>query len=125
MNKPFRVVRRGENRRPHVGLHGGRGEVEVQFLDFADALNPAFLLTYRLAPGASEGAHRHGPDDPVEGSFEEVYFVLAGEATLWVDGEAVRLAPGDCAHVANGAVRGVENPSPTERLDLLLVVVRR
>jgi len=121
----YRLVRRDENIRRYEELHGGRGEVEVQFLDFDGALKPAFLLTYRLAPGASEGAHRHGPDEPVEGSFEEVYFVLNGEAALLVDGEHVRLQPGDCAHVANGAVRAVENPSQTEALELLLMVVQR
>jgi len=42
------------------------------------------------------------PDPPVRHSADEVYVVLAGEATLEADGESRRLKPGDAAFVAVG-----------------------
>lgn len=42
------------------------------------------------------------PDPPVRHAADEVYVVLAGEATLEADGESRRLRPGDAAFVAVG-----------------------
>jgi mannose-6-phosphate isomerase-like protein (cupin superfamily) len=42
------------------------------------------------------------PDPPVRHAADEVYVVLAGEATLEADGESRRLKPGDAAFVAVG-----------------------
>jgi mannose-6-phosphate isomerase-like protein (cupin superfamily) len=42
------------------------------------------------------------PDPPVRHTADEVYVVLAGEATLEADGESRRLRPGDAAFVAVG-----------------------
>jgi mannose-6-phosphate isomerase-like protein (cupin superfamily) len=42
------------------------------------------------------------PDPPVRHAADEVYVVLAGEATLEVEGENRRLRPGDAAFVAVG-----------------------
>jgi mannose-6-phosphate isomerase-like protein (cupin superfamily) len=42
------------------------------------------------------------PDPPVRHTADEVYVVLAGEATLEADGERRRLRPGDAAFVAVG-----------------------
>ena len=39
------------------------------------------------------------PDPPVRHAADEVYVVLAGEATLEADGESRRLKPGDAAFV--------------------------
>jgi mannose-6-phosphate isomerase-like protein (cupin superfamily) len=42
------------------------------------------------------------PDPPVRHTADEVYVVLAGEATLEANGESRRLRPGDAAFVAVG-----------------------
>jgi mannose-6-phosphate isomerase-like protein (cupin superfamily) len=42
------------------------------------------------------------PDPPVRHTADEVYMVLAGEATLESEGESRRLKPGDAAFVAVG-----------------------
>jgi mannose-6-phosphate isomerase-like protein (cupin superfamily) len=42
------------------------------------------------------------PDPPVRHTADEVYVVLAGEATLEAEGESRRLGPGDAAFVAVG-----------------------
>jgi mannose-6-phosphate isomerase-like protein (cupin superfamily) len=42
------------------------------------------------------------PDPPVRHTADEVYVVLAGEATLEAEGESRRLKPGDTAFVALG-----------------------
>ena len=42
------------------------------------------------------------PDPPVRHTADEVYVVLAGEATLEAEGESRRLRPGDAAFVAAG-----------------------
>jgi mannose-6-phosphate isomerase-like protein (cupin superfamily) len=42
------------------------------------------------------------PDPPVRHTADEVYVVLAGEATLESEGESRRLTPGDAAFVAVG-----------------------
>ena len=42
------------------------------------------------------------PDPPVRHTADEVYVVLAGEATLEAEGESRRLKPGDTAFVAVG-----------------------
>lgn len=42
------------------------------------------------------------PDPPVRHTADEVYVVLAGEATLEAEGDSRRLRPGDVAFVAVG-----------------------
>ena len=42
------------------------------------------------------------PDPPVRHTADEVYVVLAGEATLEAEGDSRRLTPGDAAFVAVG-----------------------
>jgi mannose-6-phosphate isomerase-like protein (cupin superfamily) len=42
------------------------------------------------------------PDPPVQHTADEVYVVLAGEATLEAEGDSRRLRPGDTAFVAVG-----------------------
>jgi mannose-6-phosphate isomerase-like protein (cupin superfamily) len=42
------------------------------------------------------------PDPPVRHTADEVYVVLAGEATLEAEGDSRRLRPGDAAFVAVG-----------------------
>ena len=42
------------------------------------------------------------PDPPVRHTADEIYFVLAGEATLESEGESRRLRPGDAAFVPAG-----------------------
>lgn len=60
-----------------------------------------------LAPGQRGRIHRHG-------SQEEVYLVLAGELTLFVEGEESRLGQGELIRVAPDVRRQLLNRGPAE-----------
>jgi uncharacterized cupin superfamily protein len=47
--------------------------------------------------------------DHADGDHEEVYYLVSGEATLYVDGDEVALDPGDAVRVAPDAARQIEN----------------
>lgn len=64
-----------------------------------------------FAPGQVCHAHTH-PD------MYEIYLVSAGEGSITVDGEVVRLGVGDCLVVEPGEEHAMSNPS--EQLDLHL-----
>ena len=61
------------------------------------------------------------PDPPVRHTADEVYVVLAGEATLEADGESRRLRPGDAAFVAVGKEHHFVN---YERISVLVLFAR-
>jgi uncharacterized cupin superfamily protein len=47
--------------------------------------------------------------DHADRDHEEVYYLVEGEATLYVDGDEVALDPGDAVRVAPEASRQIEN----------------
>ena len=57
----------------------------------------------RLAPGQRGRIHRHL-------SQEEVYLVISGTLTLWIEGERHELGPGEIARVAPEVRRQIANP---------------
>ena len=57
----------------------------------------------RLAPGQRGRIHRHLQQ-------EEVYFVISGTLTLWIEGERHELGPGEIARVAPEVRRQIANP---------------
>ena len=66
-----------------------------------------------LRPGQRGRIHSHHQQ-------EEVYLVLAGTLTLWVEGEARELAQGELARVGPGVKRQIANPHPEDVLLLAL-----
>jgi mannose-6-phosphate isomerase-like protein (cupin superfamily) len=62
------------------------------------------------------------PDPPVQHTADEVYVVLAGEATLEAEGESRRLKPGDTAFVALGKEHHFVD---YERISVLVLFARR
>jgi mannose-6-phosphate isomerase-like protein (cupin superfamily) len=66
-----------------------------------------------LRPGQRGRIHRHL-------SQEEVYFVISGTLTLWIEGERHELGPGEIARVAPEVRRQIANPHPGEVLLLAL-----
>ena len=67
----------------------------------------------RLGPGQRGRIHRHR-------SQEEVYLVLSGTLTLWVEGEARELGQGEIARVGPDVKRQIANPHPEDVLILAL-----
>jgi quercetin dioxygenase-like cupin family protein len=67
----------------------------------------------RLAPGQRGRIHRHT-------SQEEVYLVLSGTLTLWIEGERHELQAGEIARVAPEVRRQIANPHPE---DVLLIAL--
>jgi mannose-6-phosphate isomerase-like protein (cupin superfamily) len=61
-------------------------------------------------------------DPPVRHTADEVYVVLAGEATLEAEGESRRLKPGDTAFVALGKEHHFDD---YERISVLVLFARR
>jgi len=61
------------------------------------------------------------PDPPVRHTADEVYVVLAGEATLEGEGESRRLTPGDAAFVAAGTEHHFVD---YDRISVLVVFTR-
>jgi uncharacterized cupin superfamily protein len=57
----------------------------------------------RLAPGQRGRIHRHLQQ-------EEVYLVVSGTLTLWIEGERHELGPGEIARVAPEVRRQIANP---------------
>lgn len=60
------------------------------------------VIEERVPPGAAEVRHRHQRS-------RQFFYVLAGEATLEVDGAVHRLAPGEGLHVPPGAAHQLRN----------------
>lgn len=72
----------------------------------ADASNQS-LAEARVAPGSSTKAHYHRRS-------EELYLVTAGRGRLWIDGEELEVAAGDCAVIPPGTVHQLHNTGPEE-----------
>jgi quercetin dioxygenase-like cupin family protein len=68
----------------------------------------------QLAPGASHGFHHHPEMD-------EIIYILAGEATQWVEKEKRQLTAGDTVYIPRGVVHGTFNESAAE-LDFLAIL---
>jgi quercetin dioxygenase-like cupin family protein len=67
-----------------------------------------------LRPGQRGRIHSHTAQ-------EEVYIVLSGTLTLWVEGEPRELTQGELARVGPDTKRQIANRSPTE--DVLLIAL--
>jgi mannose-6-phosphate isomerase-like protein (cupin superfamily) len=63
------------------------------------------LAEATLAPGQATQRHHHRAS-------EEIYFVLEGEGDLEIDGETLRVGPGDAALIRPGAWHEIVAASP-------------
>ena len=68
--------------------------------------------TCELAPGGRVDSHLH--------SYEELVYVVAGRPVLTIDGQAVELAPDECAFIGVGATHSWDNrgDEPARWIDL-------
>lgn len=71
------------------------------------------VIEERVPPGAAEARHRHV-------RARQFFYVLAGEATLELDGAVHRLAPGEGLHVPPGAAHQLRNDAHE---DLRFIVI--
>lgn len=118
----MQIQRRGDGHHDWTLYEGdGRVGIEWYFRD-ATALG-AHVMLYSLAPGASEGEHRHltgAADSCSAESSDEMYIVTRGEVVFSADGDERVLAAGDAAYAPAGARHGVRNAS-AEPAELVLV----
>ena len=110
------VTRAGDGR---PGRDSGRGH-RFEVLTAGHPGQRAELSRHALAPGAATG----GPGDPPmhEPGAREIALVERGAVVLHVDGEAHRLATGDCATFDADLPHHFENPGPDEAALLAVVV---
>ena len=76
------------------------------------------VLGCRLEAGGRVGAHH-------QESADEVVVVIAGAARISVDGTARELTSGGCVYLAKGQLLEIENASPVDPVDYLIVKARR
>lgn len=107
------------------GVHEGKGTIGVKSYRFAGATIPASFVTYDIPPHASEGVHTHLLDDPVEGSFDEFYYIVSGEGRMQVGEEIVPVRAGDHVFTPIGVPHGVENTSDEHHLKVFLTFIYR
>lgn len=102
-----------------TGIHEGVGNIFArQVLQGADSeMGILFLHDNLMEPGASIGNHPHTDS-------EEIYFVLEGHGTYYLDGEPKSMGPGDVALIKPGHSHGLVNSGST-RLRLLVLAVRK
>lgn len=65
------------------------------------------VIEERVPAGATEKRHRHG-------KARQFFYILAGEATLEIDGVAHHLLPGQGLHVPPGAAHQLRNEHAAE-----------
>lgn len=99
------LERAGEYAFPY-SLHGGRGEITVEWHAFGGTQLPVAVQTWRLPPGASEGMHSH---DPQAEPLEELYLVLAGRGRMHVGDTIHDIGPGDSVLAAAGVEHDLAN----------------
>lgn len=98
-----------------TGYLGGEGAAR-----YRRALEPTVFLTnwsymdhLLLAPGTSEGRHRHM-------GVEEVYYVMNGNGQAQVNAETAAIKSGDAVPVRLGEVHAFRNDSPAD-LELMII----
>lgn len=96
----------------HPGPHGGPGPT-VAWPYFADAADMPFVFRKRvLRKGAGIGLHLHDKD--------EVYYVLSGQGTFVLDGQAHSVGPGDAMLTRTGSTHALQQVGEGD-LEILIV----
>lgn len=96
------------------GCHGGKGSYFVRTLlenGFSSSLK--YVRDLSLHGHSSIGEHLHLGD-------EELYFVIAGEGAMTVDGEEQPVGPGDMILTRSGSRHALQNNTEN---DLRILVV--
>ncbi len=106
-------------------VHDGDGTIRVKIFHFDDAAKPSLLLIYNIPPGGSEGVHTHNVGDEKMGSYDEFYYILAGEGEMEIADEKLTVSPGDHVYTPNGVAHGIRNTSTEHDLKLFLTAVAR
>ena len=87
------------------GLRGGAGRALAEdYLQKGEMAGVLAASRITLEPGASVGEHPHP-------NTEELYLVLEGEGTGFLDGEAFDVGPGDAWICKAGHTHGLKNGS--------------
>jgi mannose-6-phosphate isomerase-like protein (cupin superfamily) len=101
--------------RPREAYHGGTGTVK-----YRRALDPTVFLSnwsymdhLVIAPGASEGMHRHP-------GLEEIYYVIAGDGESKVNGETAAIHKGDAVPVMLNEPHSFVN-NGSQELELMII----
>ena len=129
-NYDFRKQRDSEEAFPYPNAHGGKGVIDVTYFFREDgtettSANPAWLLTFSMPPGSSEGVHTHRPGDKEAGSYDEFYYIIEGEGVMEIGGERVEVSAGDNVFTPNGVPHGIENTSKDKILKVYMIGVER
>jgi uncharacterized RmlC-like cupin family protein len=106
-------------------VHEGKGEIGVTLFSFGCSAIPVSFVSYDLPPGSSEGVHTHLLDDPVEGSFDEFYYIVAGSGRMRIRDDIVQVKAGDHVFTPIGTPHGIENDSDSEHLKVMLTFLYR
>lgn len=69
------------------------------------------LAEARVPPGVRTQSHYHPAS-------EEIYYILSGEAQMFLDGELRQVGPGDAIAIPPGKVHSIENTGATELIFL-------
>ena len=91
--------------RAQAAIHAGEGTILRRLFFRAESKLDVKFDVWELPPGASEGNHTHGDDS----ALEEIYYFLAGQGTMTIDGDVVAVAAGDAILVPPGVDHGLSN----------------
>ncbi|MEX2494801.1 MAG: cupin domain-containing protein [Woeseia sp.] len=124
-DQPYLLDTEDEGVQAWANVHEGKGLIDVKVFPFERGSLPANFLTYDIPPGASEGVHTHQLNDPVEGSFDEFYYIVSGEGQMEIGDEIVPVKAGDYVFTPIGVPHGIENTSSTTNLKVSLTFIYR
>jgi len=103
---------------PKEKIRGGVGKaLAVDYLSPDEMAGVLAASRITLEPGASIGEHPH-PET------EELYLVLEGTGTGFLEGEAFEVGPGDAWVCKAGQTHGLQN-DPREPLTFFAVLTRK
>lgn len=101
--------------REEIVAHGGAGTVGfVRLLtDSAFTAGCNFVDYAVVHPGSSVGRHQHA-------ATEEIYFILSGSGTMWIDGALLPVKTGDMVLTSIGGTHELHNDS---NFDLTMLAI--
>jgi len=122
---PFTKLAEAEMAEPHAHVHEGDGTISLRYFRFDGAPAPANFVVYDMPPGSSEGVHIHKLGDPVQGSYDEYYYIIDGQGEMEINGEIVPVKSGDHVHAPLGVAHGIRNTQMDQNLRVFLTFITR